>query len=362
MNAIGMTLPDRAMQVSPAEPSDRSVVFSVAMPAEQHEARTENIEAQTRDDEKYAVPPDAFAQMMSVLPTMVDAQAHQSAPDIRSVPVASSPVEAAGLASGAAKPERALAMELLPVSGIAFRSNPLIDTARLPKSTRALDAVHVPQAKSPGRAAAEADSVMVSRGSIALSSRTDRADAQIARTIQQPSPRGSEQSSAEKPAAASAVSHEAASIQREQATVPRLSTQAGAGRWVSQVLNVLGDRINVQTRQGVEQAVIRLDPQSMGTVHIAIRHEAGTVQIQLVASHEEVARQLQAVGEALRQELSVKQNGDVTVVVRHGQSLGQEERGQQNPHEEAREKRPGKALHEVDANDDDSRFGLDSRH
>jgi flagellar hook-length control protein FliK len=55
---------------------------------------------------------------------------------------------------------------------------------------------------------------------------------------------------------------------------------------------LLGERLHVQIRENSERAVIRLDPPSMGSIEISIRHEAGTVQVQMRASHPDVARQL----------------------------------------------------------------------
>ncbi|AIP66566.1 flagellar hook-length control protein FliK [Burkholderia thailandensis] len=138
------------------------------------------------------------------------------------------------------------------------------------------------------------------------------------------------------------------------------SPQSAPVRLGAELMSVLGERIDVQLQRGVERAVIRLDPQSMGTLHIAIRHEGGSVQIQMIASHEEVARQLQTMSEALRQDLSSRHHGDVTVVVRHGQGMEQGAgHGEGGAHRE--EKRPGAALAEADVPDGDVGFHLDGR-
>ncbi|AJY33027.1 flagellar hook-length control FliK family protein [Burkholderia thailandensis 34] len=138
------------------------------------------------------------------------------------------------------------------------------------------------------------------------------------------------------------------------------SPQSAPVRLGAELMSVLGERIDVQLQRGVERAVIRLDPQSMGTLHIAIRHEGGSVQIQMIASHEEVARQLQTMSEALRQDLSSRHHGDVTVVVRHGQGMEQGAgHGEGGAHRE--EKRPGAALAEADVPDGDDGFRLDGR-
>lgn len=139
--------------------------------------------------------------------------------------------------------------------------------------------------------------------------------------------------------------------------------QAGALPWGPQILKALGEQIDVNVQRGVGHAVIRLEPQSMGTLQIAIRHEDGALQIRMVASHEDVARQLQAVGDALRQDLAARQHGDVTVVVRQGQGFGHRERGARDGDAGASQgrKRPGAALSAVDAAHGDARFHLDGR-
>ncbi|WP_082721977.1 flagellar hook-length control protein FliK [Burkholderia sp. RF2-non_BP3] len=139
--------------------------------------------------------------------------------------------------------------------------------------------------------------------------------------------------------------------------------QAGTLPWGPQLLKALGEQIDVNVQRGVGHAVIRLEPQSMGTLQIAIRHEDGALQIRMVASHEDVVRQLQAVGDALRQDLAARQHGDVTVVVRQGQGFGHRERGARDGDAGASQgrKRPGAALSAVDAAHGDARFHLDGR-
>lgn len=139
--------------------------------------------------------------------------------------------------------------------------------------------------------------------------------------------------------------------------------QAGTLPWGPQLLKALGEQIDVNVQRGVGHAVIRLEPQSMGTLQIAIRHEDGALQIRMVASHEDVVRQLQAVVDALRQDLAARQHGDVTVVVRQGQGFGHRERGARDGDAGASQgrKRPGAALSAVDAAHGDARFHLDGR-
>ncbi|MFC4308149.1 flagellar hook-length control protein FliK [Steroidobacter flavus] len=109
----------------------------------------------------------------------------------------------------------------------------------------------------------------------------------------------------------------------------------------------LGDRLQLQITQRSEHAVIRLDPPSMGTIEIVIQREAGNIQVHLRASNSEVARQLQGIGDSLRQDLIHRQNGDVSVHVsdssREQQSAGQQGQRQSQSQRDAA---PGRALSE----------------
>jgi flagellar hook-length control protein FliK len=108
----------------------------------------------------------------------------------------------------------------------------------------------------------------------------------------------------------------------------------------------LGDRLQLQITQRSEHAVIRLDPPSMGTIEIVIQREAGNIQVHLRASNAEVARQLQGIGDSLRQDLIHRQSGDVSVHVsdssREQQSASQQGQRQSQSQREA----PGRALSE----------------
>jgi flagellar hook-length control protein FliK len=77
----------------------------------------------------------------------------------------------------------------------------------------------------------------------------------------------------------------------------------------------LGEHLQLQIARGSESAVIRLDPPSMGSIEIVIRHEAGGVQVHLNASNAEVLNQLQGIGDALRQDLMQRHQGAVSVQV-----------------------------------------------
>jgi flagellar hook-length control protein FliK len=65
----------------------------------------------------------------------------------------------------------------------------------------------------------------------------------------------------------------------------------------------------------MEQAVIRLEPPQLGRIDIAIRHSAGTLEVNISATNGEVLRQLQAVSDNLRGDLSQRQFTEVAVSV-----------------------------------------------
>ncbi|MFT3857257.1 MAG: flagellar hook-length control protein FliK [Aquabacterium sp.] len=131
------------------------------------------------------------------------------------------------------------------------------------------------------------------------------------------------------------------------------STIAASGTPVTTVRHAdlreaLGSRLDMSIGQRHEQALIRLDPPNLGQIEIQIRHEAGAVQVHLRATHPEVAQQLQAMGDALRQELASRHAGPVSVAAQHtgahaGQHEGQGRQGQETP-----QGTPGRALAEAD--------------
>ena len=127
-------------------------------------------------------------------------------------------------------------------------------------------------------------------------------------------------------------------------------------RWGESLRAALGERLAVQSTHGMDRALIRLDPPSFGSLEIAIRHEAGALTVQLVASHGEVVRQLQAIGDALRQDLSARQYTQVAVEVREGAPGGGQGQGQSQSRSgregQQNERAPGRAL--ADAGGDGS--------
>jgi flagellar hook-length control protein FliK len=160
----------------------------------------------------------------------------------------------------------------------------------------------------------------------------------------------------DRPGVASAVPGLAlASAALPDDTVQARSGEAATPGRTPSLLQQLGDRIAVQLERGSERVVIRLDPPHRGQIEIHIRQDAnGATQVQLSASHGDVVRQLQAIGDGLRQELAQRQGGDVSVQVAQQQARGDAE-GRQRQGEQ-RQQQPGRALDEQP--EADQRFAL----
>jgi flagellar hook-length control protein FliK len=129
-----------------------------------------------------------------------------------------------------------------------------------------------------------------------------------------------------------------------------LKLPGAPSQWQQPLREALGEHLQVQVGRQSEHAVIRLDPPMLGRIEISIRHEAGALQVHMSASNGEVLRQLQGIGDSLRQDLIHRQYNDVAVVVsssfRQGDADGTGRQRQGNPDRE--EKGPGRALHDAD--------------
>jgi flagellar hook-length control protein FliK len=116
--------------------------------------------------------------------------------------------------------------------------------------------------------------------------------------------------------------------------------------WQRPLAQALGDRVQWQSTQGIDQARIRLDPPALGRIEIVVRQEGAQLQVQLTASSPEVARQLQHMGDGLRQELGQRQGQSVQVQVQpHDGGAQADARGQQRQGQTGRDEAdPGQAL------------------
>ncbi|MDC8756493.1 flagellar hook-length control protein FliK [Janthinobacterium fluminis] len=138
-----------------------------------------------------------------------------------------------------------------------------------------------------------------------------------------------------------------------------------APQWQATLKDALGERLQVQLSRNSEHAVIRLDPPNLGRIEISIRHSAGALQVNLSASNGEVLRQLQTVGESMRQDLSQRQFSEVAVHVTAtprsaaGQSFGDGDARGRQPGRQQDDNEPGRAL--ADAGAPASTFALNDR-
>ncbi len=120
-------------------------------------------------------------------------------------------------------------------------------------------------------------------------------------------------------------------------------------QWQQPLRAALGDRLQLQLARNDERAVIRLEPPNMGSVEISVRHSGGALQVNIAASHNEVLRQLNAIGDAVRQDLSQRQLGEVAVTVSSSNARSLADGGQQQRQQDAQQQReqqrqPGRAL------------------
>lgn len=97
-------------------------------------------------------------------------------------------------------------------------------------------------------------------------------------------------------------------------------------QWAQQLKSALGERLQIQLKDQVQHATIRLDPPEMGKIDIALKLDNGRVQVQISASHAEVYRALQQTSSDLRQSLTEQNFMQVNVQV-SSQSGQQQQQG-----------------------------------
>jgi len=139
--------------------------------------------------------------------------------------------------------------------------------------------------------------------------------------------------------------------------------------WRQSLQEALGERLQLQVGKHAEQAVIRLEPPMLGRIDISIRHAAGSLEVNISATHGEVLRQLNAVSDNLRNDLAQRQSGEVSVNVSQapraqagaqaGSQFGQEPQGRGRQPGQEQERTPGQGL--ADAGKPDSQFSLNGR-
>jgi flagellar hook-length control protein FliK len=168
--------------------------------------------------------------------------------------------------------------------------------------------------------------------------------------------------------AASAAAIAGAAASQPSTGAPAADTVKLAGpptAWRQSLQEALGERMHLQVGKGIEQAVIRLEPPQLGRIDIAIRHSAGSLEVNISASNSEVLRQLQTVSDNLRSDLSQRQFTEVAVTVTPTPKNGaapfgdpQQGRGRQQDREQE-ENQPGRAL--AEAGNNGSAFSLGGR-
>ena len=89
--------------------------------------------------------------------------------------------------------------------------------------------------------------------------------------------------------------------------LPDVKLSGESSRWSEQLHSALGDRLQVQVKDQIQHATIRLDPPNMGKIDITMELENGRMQVHINANHGEVYRALQQVSHDLRQSL-IEQN------------------------------------------------------
>lgn len=139
--------------------------------------------------------------------------------------------------------------------------------------------------------------------------------------------------------------------------------------WRQTLQEALGERLQLSSGKNVDQAVIRLEPPNLGRIDISIRHAAGSLEVNISATHGEVLRQLNTVSENLRSDLAQRQYGEVSVNVTQatraqagaqaGGQFGSDAQGRGRQQGQEQERSPGMALFE--AGKPDSLFSLNGR-
>ena len=136
--------------------------------------------------------------------------------------------------------------------------------------------------------------------------------------------------------------------------------------WQQPLREALGDRLQLQLSRNIDQAVIRLDPPNLGRIEIAIRHMAGSLEVNISATHSEVVRQLNTISETMRSDLAARQFTDVAVNVTSatraasGAQQGFDQQGRQRQQDGAPDDAdPGRAL--AEAGHPSSTFSLNGR-
>ncbi len=112
--------------------------------------------------------------------------------------------------------------------------------------------------------------------------------------------------------------------------LPPIKMDADDVKWAQQLRSALNDRLQLQVRNQVQHATIRLDPPEMGKVDISLQIENGRMQVHINASNGETYRALQQISNELRQSLTEQNFVQVNVQISSHSGQSQQGRGQQH--------------------------------
>lgn len=114
---------------------------------------------------------------------------------------------------------------------------------------------------------------------------------------------------------------------KQPVNLPPIKMDADEAKWAQQLHSALNDRLQIQVRNQVQHATIRLDPPEMGKVDISLQIENGRMQVHISASNGETYRSLQQISNELRQSLT--EQNFVQVNVQVSSQSGQHQQRQQ---------------------------------
>lgn len=118
-------------------------------------------------------------------------------------------------------------------------------------------------------------------------------------------------------------------VDKPTVNLPPLRLDADENKWAQQLHSALSDRLQLQVRNQLQHATIRLDPPEMGKVDISLQIENGRMQVHINASNGETYRALQQISNELRQSLTEQNFVQVNVQVSSHSGQSQQGRGQQ---------------------------------
>ncbi|MDX6020070.1 flagellar hook-length control protein FliK [Scandinavium sp. V105_16] len=144
-------------------------------------------------------------------------------------------------------------------------------------------------------------------------------------------------------------------MDKQVVNLPPIKLDADEVKWSQQLHSALNDRLQLQVRNQVQHATIRLDPPEMGKMDISLHIENGRMQVHISASNGETYRALQQISNELRQSLTEQNVMQVNVQV---SSQSGQQQGHRQPMPASDENPEAAVLHAEDisftADKDDS--------